>query len=309
MSPVAGIALPKARDADDRSALFDEAFLKKLEYLHIVSRKIFAGQNLAQRRTKKTGSGVEFADHRMYAAGDDFRYIDWNLYGRMDRLLLRLFEEEEDLSIHLLLDTSRSMVLGTPPKLHYAMQLVAALAYVGLGNLDRVSIQPFSDALGARMPPTRGKGRIFKVFEFMRQLQIGGTTNLTVSATQFVHQAKRRGLVVVVSDFYDPTGYEEGLNVLRYHKHEPFVIQLYDKREADPPLHGDLTLLDCETGDLREVTVSPKLLARYRAEHEAYCSKLSEFCTQRQIPFFRTLTAVPFDELVLKIFRKGGFLK
>ncbi len=287
--------------------LFDDELLKKLEYLYIVSRKVFTGRMRAERRTKKTGSGIEFADHRDYTRGDDFRYIDWNIYGRMDKLLLRLFEEEEDLSIYMLLDTSVSMTIGN--KLPYAMKLVAALCYVGLANLDRVAIQPFAEDLRDRLPPARGKGRIFKVFEFLRGVEAGGLTRLGPSLTRFVQQTKRRGMVVVVSDFYDPTGYEEGLNVLRYNKFEPFVIQLYDEKEANPPLHGDLTLIDCETGEPREVTISAGLLEAYKREHERYCQELSKFCTARAIPFFRTHTGVPFDELVLRIFRAGGFLR
>jgi len=168
---------------------------------------------------------------------------------------------------------------------------------------------PFSDRLHERLPPARGKGRIFKVFDFLRGVDARGVTDLGACLTRFVQEHKRRGMVVVVSDFYDPVGYEAGLNVLRYHKFEPFVIQLYDEKEANPPLHGDLTLIDCETGEPREVTVSPSLLAAYRREHERYCQELAQFCTSRAIPFFRTHTGVPFDELVLRIFRAGGFLK
>jgi uncharacterized protein (DUF58 family) len=298
--------VPLAQRKDD---LFDDQFLKKLEYLYIVSKKAFAGRMRADRRTKKTGSGIEFADHRDYSRGDDFRYIDWNIYGRMDRLLLRLFEEEEDLSIYVLMDCSKSMRIGDPPKLQYAMKVSAALCYIGLANLDRVSIIPFSNELHERLPPARGKGRIFKVFDFLRSVEPGGLTRLGPSVTNFVHQTKRRGLAVVISDFYDPAGYEEGLNVLRYHKYEPFVIQLYDPKEADPPLRGDLTLIDCETGDLKEVTISARLLDEYKHEHERYCKELEQFCTARATPFFRTHTGLPFDELILKIFRAGGFLK
>jgi uncharacterized protein (DUF58 family) len=300
------VALAQPKRSDD---LFDDQFLKKLEYLYIVSKKAFAGRMRADRRTKKTGSGIEFADHRDYSRGDDFRYIDWNIYGRMDKLLLRLFEEEEDLSIYILLDCSKSMRIGEPQKLQYAMKVAAALCYIGLANLDRVSIIPFSDTLHERLPPARGKGRIFKVFDFLRAIEPGGMTRLGPCVTSFVHQTKRRGLAVVISDFYDPAGYEEGLNVLRYNKYEPFVVQLYDRKEADPPLRGDLTLIDCETGEPREVTVSAGLLADYKREHERYCKELEQFCTSRAAPFFRTHTGLPFDELILKIFRAGGFLK
>jgi uncharacterized protein (DUF58 family) len=299
-----------ARDPDDdRSGLFDEEFLKKLEYLHLVARKTFAGRLRADRRTKKVGSGIEFADHRRYSMGDDFRYIDWNVYGRIDRLLLRLFEEEEDLHIYIMLDASRSMRIGTPPKLHYAMQVAAALTYIGLGNLDRVGIIPFSDKLHEPLPASRGKRRIFKVFQFLRSVSVGGLTQLGPCMEKFSHQYKRRGLAVVISDFYDPRGFEEGINELRYNKFEPFVLQVFDEREANPSLHGDLTLVDCETGELKEVTVSRSLLDAYKAEHDKYMAELNQFCTSRAIPYFRTHTQVPFDELVLRIFRQGGFLR
>jgi uncharacterized protein (DUF58 family) len=303
------MAVLKRQEVDDRKDLFDEKFLKKLEYLHLVSRKVFSGALRAERRTRKIGSGIEFADHRKYTWGDDFRYIDWNVYGRVDKLLLRLFEEEEDLHIYVLLDCSTSMLIGDPLKLHYAMQVGAALSYVGLANLDRVAIIPFSDRLHGRLPPARGKNRIFKVFEFLRNIEVRGKTDLAECLTQFVHQNKRRGLAVVISDFYDPTGFEAGINTLRYNKFEPFVLQAYDLREANPHLHGDLTLVDCETGEAKDVTISKALLERYKLEHEKYCAELSEFCTARAIPYFRTHTKVSFDDLVLRIFRTGGFLR
>ncbi|HUH04416.1 MAG TPA: DUF58 domain-containing protein [Kofleriaceae bacterium] len=300
---------PVPRPADDRSDLFNEAFLKKLEYLHVVSRKIFSGASRADRRTRKVGSGIEFADHRKYSMGDDFRYIDWNVYGRVDKLLLRLFEEEEDLHIYILIDCSESMLIGDPLKLHYAMQVGAALTYIGLANLDRVAILPFSNNLRGRLPPARGKNRIFKVFEFLRSVQAGGQTDLGETLKGFVHQNKRRGLAVIISDFYDPRGFEEGINTLRYNKFEPFILQIFDEREANPVLHGDLTLVDCETGEAKEVTVSRSLLEAYKREHEKYMNELSAFCTARALPYFRTHTNFPFDELVLRIFRQGGFLR
>jgi uncharacterized protein (DUF58 family) len=300
----------KANPAEDRSGLFNERFLKTLEHLHMVSRKVFSGNLRAERRTRKVGSGIEFADHRTYARGDDFRYIDWNLYGRLDKLLLRLFEEEEDLAIYILIDVSDSMSIGSPlPKLHYAMQIGAALTYVGLANLDRVAIIPFADRLIDRMPPARGKNRIFRVFDFLTKCDIGGKTNLAECMKDFVTQNKRRGLAVVISDFYDPVGFEQGINTLRYHKFEPFILQAYDLREASPALHGDLTLVDCETGDTREVTVSKSLLEAYEKEHDKYCKELEAYCTKYALPFFRTHTSIPFDQLVLKIFRSGGFLR
>lgn len=292
-------------DAD----LFDEQFLKKLEYLYIISKKVFSGRTRAERRTRKVGSGIEFADYREYVPGDDFRYLDWNIYGRMDKLLLRLFEEEEDLYIYLLLDISDSMQMGDPSKLHYSMKVTAALCYVGLANLDRVSVVTLADGLKDRLPPARGKGRIFKVFDFLRAVTPGGTTQLAPSLRSFVHQNKRRGLAVLISDFYDPEGYEEAINLLRYNRFEPFAIQVVDPAESQPRLRGDLQLIDCETGERREITISPALLEAYIREHRQYCQQLVEFCTSRHVPLFRADVTFPFDDLILRIFRQGGFLK
>ncbi|HXU72260.1 MAG TPA: DUF58 domain-containing protein [Polyangia bacterium] len=286
---------------------FDEQFLKKLEYLYVVAKKVFVGRIRAERRSRKTGSGVEFADHRNYAAGDDLRYLDWSVYGRLDKLLLRMFEEEEDLHIYLLIDASASMRANG--KLDYAERLCAALAYIGLAKLDRVSIVPFGGGgAGERLPPSRGKAQIFKVFQFLSALEPAGPTELSRALESFVHQNKRRGLAIVVSDFYDPAGYEEGLNLLRYHRFEPTVLQVWSAAEARPELRGDLELVDVESGETREVTVTERQLAAFARAHAEYCGKLESFCAGRALPYYRADVAVPFEDLVLRMFRQGGFL-
>ncbi len=286
---------------------FDEHFLKKLEYLYVVAKKVFVGRLRAERRSRKTGSGVEFADHRNYSAGDDLRYLDWSVYGRLDKLLLRMFEEEEDLHIYLLLDASASMRANG--KLDYAERICAALAYIGLAKLDRVSIVPFGGGgAGERLPAKRGKAQIFKVFEFLTALEARGATELSHALESFVHQTKRRGLAIVVSDFYDPAGYEEGLNLLRYHRFEPTVLQVWSEAEARPTLRGDLEIVDVESGAAREVTVTERQLAAFARAHADYCAKLEAFCGARAIPYYRADVAVPFEDLVLRVFREGGFL-
>ncbi len=297
---------PRAGGDDD---LFGDDFQRKLDYLAIVSRKVFAGRMRAERRTKKSGSGIEFADHRDYQPGDDFRYLDWNVYQRFERLLLRLYEEEEDLSIYLIVDASGSMAFGEGEKLKYAKKVCAALAYVGLANLDRVSIVSTSDRVMERMPQTRGKARIFKVFRFLRELDPAGTTDLGDALKTFVAQNKRRGLAVLISDLYDPQGFERGINVLRYNKFDPFVVHVTDKREAHPKLQGDVLLYDCETGDEREVTVTAKVLERFAEAHGKYLSEIEGFCATHQVPYIAADLSVPFDELILRVFRRGGFLR
>jgi len=289
--------------------LFDDEFQRKLDYLALVSRRVFAGRLRAERRTKKTGSGVEFADHRDYQPGDDFRTLDWNVYQRFEKLLVRLYEEEEDLAITFIVDSSASMAFGDGKKLRYAKKVAAALAYVGLANLDRVSIVATTDQIAGRMPETRGKARIFKALRFLRELRPGGTTDLGDAMKSFVAQTKRRGLVVLISDLYDPRGFETGINVLRYNKLDPFVVRVTDAAEARPKLHGDVLVYDCETGQEREVTVTPKVLARFGEAYEKYEKDIERFCATHQVPYVVADVSVPFDELILRVFRRGGFLR
>jgi uncharacterized protein (DUF58 family) len=301
------------RRDSEQDDLFDDEFQRRLDYLAIASKKVFAGRMRAERRTKKSGSGVEFADHRDYQPGDDFRYLDWNVYQRFERLLLRLYEEEEDLAIYLILDVSGSMGFGDAPKgapkLRYAKKVCAALAYVGLANLDRVSIVSTSDRVVFRMPETRGKARIFKVFRFLRELEPVGSTDLEVALKAFVAQNKRRGLAVLISDLYDPKGFERGINVLRYNKFDPFVVHVVDPSEARPRLSGDVLLYDCETGEEREVTVTPKVLHRFEEAHKAYVADVAKFAATHQVAYIEAPVTVPFDELILRVFRRGGFLR
>lgn len=296
----------KRAEAPASTELFDEEFQRRLDYLAVVSRRLFAGRMRAERKTKKSGSGIEFADHRDYVPGDDLRYLDWALYGRTGRLLLKLFEEEEDLAIYILLDCSRSMGFGRPSKFDHARRLAAALAYVGLTNLDRVGIVAFSSTVSARLPPGRGRGRIFKVFEFLRSLEPSGETAIAEAARSFAAENKRRGVAILLSDLYDPAGFERGINAIRYQRFEPMVVQLVDPREADPGERGDLTLEDVETGDKREVTLSPDLVARYRAAHASWREEIAGFCKNRQVPFVAADVNGAFEDQVLELFRRTG---
>ena len=305
----------KAAPKGAGSALFDDDFQRKLETLALVSRRVFAGRMRAERRSKKKGSGVEFADHRAYAPGDDFRFVDWNIYRRFGRLLVRLYEEEEDLSIYLIVDCSASMGFGSPSKFDQARRLCAALAYVGLANLDRVSVIGTSDHVGSRMPATRGKNRIFKVLSYLEQLEPSGVTDLNASLKTFVAQNKRRGLAILLSDLYDPAGFEHGINVLRYNKFEPYVLHLVEPAAAfagqlagQGGILGDVNVYDCETGEEREVTVTEQVLRDIQKAHGEYAAAIQLFCTRSHVPYFAAPADVPFDELVLTVLRRGGVL-
>ena len=293
---------------NDTQSAFDSDFLKKLEYLYIVSKKIFAGRIKAERRSTRRGVSVEFADYRNYTPGDDFRYIDWNAFARLDELLLKLYEEREDLHIYFLVDASQSMTYGELPKLIYAKRVAAALAYIGLSNLDRIGITAFNTTDMNRLPTERGKGKIFTVLNFLDQISGTGETDLENAFHNFVHMTKRRGLVVLISDLFDPKGFTAGLNMLKFQKHDLFVIHIIDEKEAEPSLLGDYHLVDVETNQLRPVTINENHIKRYKALFNKYCDDLDRYCTQREISIVRTMTKAPFEELILRIFRMGGFV-
>ncbi len=289
-------------------SLFENEFLEKLEYLYLISKKILSGQNRAERRSRKVGSGIEFADYREYMPGDDLRHIDWTLYARLQKLFLRLFEEEEDLYVYLLIDISPSMRMGTPSRLDYALRVAAALAYITLSNLDRVSLLTFGEKVEGRLPPSRGKPNIFKVLKFLERIPDTKGTRMEESLQAFVHQSKRRGIAVLLSDFYDEKGYRQALDYLRYFRYDIFAIQLFDERELNPDVRGDVELIDHETGERLTTTLSPRLIKAYQEAFEQYCQELEQYCLQSEITLFRTSIQVPFEDLVLDIFRRGGFL-
>ncbi len=283
---------------------FDEAFLRKLEYLSIVARRVFGGGLRAERRSRKVGAGIEFADHRDYAPGDDLRYVDWGIYARLERLLVRLYQEEEDLHIYLLVDRSASMGVGD--KLEQAARIAAALAYVGLANLDRISLVPFSSGTLPVVRPTRGRGAVLPVLRFLESLEPSGETSLLAAVQAFVQRAPRPGLVVLISDFYDLDGYAAALDLLRFRRHEPTAIQVWSAAEAEPDLLGDVELHDVESGATYEITVDEKMLAAYRTRHRALSEGVAHHCATHGINYVRADVAVPFDETVLQVFRRAG---
>lgn len=301
---------PSTTSRRTEKPLFDSEFLKKLEYLSLISRRVFRGSILAQRRTMQLGGGIEFADHREYTPGDDFRYLDWNVFARHDELLLKRFQEEEDLHVYILLDASRSMAFGKPAKFDFARQVGAALAYIALADLDRVAIVAFGGEIVADFPLTRGKARILSLLKFLEKLECDGSvTDLARVATGFVHRTQRRGLAVVISDLYDPAGYERGLDILRHNRYEPHIIQIHDRTEADPNLLGDIELLDIETGALQKVTVTERNLRQYREIFDRFQKSVQQYGNTYGIGCTRTSTEIPFDELILKMMRVAGAVR
>jgi uncharacterized protein (DUF58 family) len=288
---------------------FDEAFLKKLDYLSILSKHAFAGQIRGERRAKKRGSGLEFADYRQYVAGDDFRYLDWKAYMRLNRLILRLYEEEEDLPIYFFIDASRSMEFGNPSKIDYSRRVAAALCYVALANLDRINLVAYAEKTLTELSPQRGKGKIFKVFQFLSDIEPGGNTDARNAFRVYCTDTRRRGLAVVISDFLDPLGFSSGLDVLRHFRHDVFAVHIASHEEIEPDVKGDLMLVDSEDGAIREVTATPALLAAYRAAVTNHAEEIENYCMRYEMGYVRAATDFPFEELILNVFRQGRFLK
>lgn len=289
--------------------LLDPEFLHKLEQLELVSKKIFVGRMKGERKSKRRGSSVEFADHRNYSVGDDLRHIDWNVYGRLDKLFLKLFLEEEDLHIYSLLDTSLSMDFGDPTKLHYGKQVAAALAFIGLCNHDRVILDTYSTELKGGMPSVRGRSQMYRVVQYLDQLEPSGSSNLTAAAKAFAIKHTGKGVVVVISDFLDKHGYQEALRYLVARNLDIYVIHILSREEVEPEIVGDLRLVDAEDEDVAEITASAPLLKRYKDNLNGFVAGLKDWCTKRGVTYIFTTNQNPFDKLVLNYLRERGLVK
>jgi uncharacterized protein (DUF58 family) len=289
--------------------LLDPDFLTRLQRLEIVSKKVFVGKTKGERLSKRKGQSVEFADFRQYAVGDDLRFLDWNLFARLDRLFLRLFLEEEDLHVYLLIDNSLSMEFGNPTKLHYAKQVAAALGFIGLTNMDRVVVEAFNDRLTQSTQALRGRRSFWRLTSFLDGVEPAGPSDLTRAIKAFSLKARGKGVAIVLSDFMDKGGYEEWLRYLIARNMDLYLIQILSAEEIDPPLVGDLKLTDVEDGDEAEVTVSAPLLKRYKETLTAYRGRLHDFCTRRGVNYLFTSNQVPFDRLVLGYLRQRGLIR
>jgi uncharacterized protein (DUF58 family) len=293
----------------DAKPLLDPEFLARLEQLELVSRKIFLGRMKGERRSKKKGQAVEFADYRNYVVGDDLRFLDWNLFARLERLFIRLFMEEEDLHFYLLVDNSLSMDFGSPTKLHYAKQVAAALAFIGLVNMDRVVVEVFNDKLTQSLPPVRGKRSLWRVLDFLQKLAPAGPSNLKQALRTFSLKSSGKGIVVVLSDFMDKGGYEDALRYIVARQMDIYAIQILSQEEIEPEIVGDLKLVDIEDDDEAEITVSAPLLKRYKQNLAAYRAALNDWCNRRGVAYLFTSNQVPFDRLVLSYLRHRGLVK
>jgi uncharacterized protein (DUF58 family) len=310
--------------------LLTPEFMRQLDRLDVRSRKMLRGSMQGERRSKQRGQSVEFADYRNYVVGDDLRRIDWNLYARLDKLFLRLFLEEQDLTVNLLIDTTASMDFGDPNKLLYAKQLAAAVGYIALTHHNRLNLYRFTDTIDGVAEGLRGRRPIPRMIEFLNgqggtgrglisaasdgsgeAVSTSGGGDLTAACRRFAMVQPRAGIVLLISDFFDKGDLAEALRFLAAERYDAYAVQLLSPQEVDPAksgLAGDLKLTDMEDRHAAEVSISGALIKNYKANLEAYCHHVRDTCIQRGIAYLQTATDVPVEVVVLKYLRERGLL-
>jgi uncharacterized protein (DUF58 family) len=280
--------------------LLSADFLAQLERLTLLSRRSFRGRVKGERRSPRKGISVEFSDYRQYGVGDDLRYVDWNVYARLDRLYLKLFVDEEDLCLHLLVDASASMGFGAPSKLDYSARLAGALGFVGLVGLERVGVGVVRERMAEGFNPARGRSQAIPLLDFLGRLRPGGTTSLNEGLAAYALRAREAGLAVLISDLMDPGGYERGLKALLERRFDVHVIHVLAADEMNPAFGGDLRLLDAETDELRDLTLDGEALRGYHERLRAFLDRAEQFCRGNEITYHQVVTETPVEEFMLR---------
>lgn len=290
------------------TTLLDEEFLRKLEQLSLLARKIRSGVSRGENISIHRGASLEFSDYRLYQPGDDFRYLDWNIYSRLNRLFVKVFTAEENLTVHILVDTSRSMAFGNPTKLWYAGRLAAALGYLAVNNLDRVGVSAFADGIEHSLQPVRQTSHVFSIFDYIASLKPSGVTDFNRTLRDYSLRTKRPGLAILITDLLDPGGYTEGLRALLYRRFDIMLIQVMDEDELSPRFKGPFRLIDGETEDETELNVEPETVAEYQRRLGAFFGEIEEFCLSHDIEYLRTSNRIPFEDVVFSYLRRGVFV-
>jgi uncharacterized protein (DUF58 family) len=285
--------------------LFDAKFLESLRTLRILARRVAPRGRPAEQRSKDLGAGIEFRDFRTYSPGDDFKAIDLNIYRRLGKLFLRLYEETEDLPLYLLPDVSRSMWLEDPPRARAGLRTSLALASISLNQLDSVGVFPFAEDLVSTLRPRAGKRHLMTLASHLAALGPGGVTNLPRAVRSFETLRMRPGLAVVVSDFFDPGGLDAALAAMKRLRHKLLLVQLVRTLDRDPDVRGDVRLHDCETDAAEDVTVTADVLARYRTAYDAFQSRLASFALGRGTGLLKIDSDRPIPAQLARFFETG----
>src|SRR5436309_9588675 len=274
------------------NSLLTPELLRRLEQFQLLAARRAKSSAKGERRSRARGQSVEFADHRSYVPGDDFRYLDWNLFGRLEKLFLKLYEEERELPVRIFLDASESMTFGEPRKFDFARQVAAAIGYVALSGFDRVSVIPFPAfptngetgqapntmelAVRGALRSVRGKKSAMQFFQNLTALSAGGAANLNEALRRGALEARQAGVAVVLSDFLDPAGYDTGLTALVGRGFQVDIVQILAPEELSPTTYGDLRLVDSETGAMQEQTACRYRLDGYQQNPPSFIQRLRE---------------------------------
>jgi len=291
------------------STLLTPELLVQLEKMELVSRKIFRGRMKGERRSPRKGQSVEFADFRNYVPGDDLRFVDWNTYARLEKLFLKLFLEEEDLHFYALIDASASMDFGEPTKFRYAVQLAAALGFIGLVRGDRVKIETLGTAKSASAPAFRGRRSLWRMLDHLESLSAGQNVSLAEGVKTFCLRNSGRGIAILLSDLMDKAGFQDGLRYLVSKDMDVYVIHVLSAEEFEPDVQGDLRLIDCEDFDMAEVTVTGPLLKRYKQTLASFVESAKEYCIRRGMAYVLARNTVPVEELVTGYLATRGLVR
>ncbi len=289
--------------------MLDPDFMSRLDSLDVLSRKILQGKLQGERRSKRRGQSVEFADHRPYVAGDDLRFVDWNIYGRLEQLFLKLFIEEQDLTVHVVVDGSASMTVGEPSKELFIKKLAAALGYVSLVNNNRVSISVFADGVVGQLANMRGRNYLHQMADFLLTAQCDGVSQFETACQQIASGRTGCGVMIVLSDFLFKEGYDSGLRRLIGRQYDLYVIQVLSAQELSPDFVGDLKLIDIEDADVAEITASAALVKYYKRNVTAYCNELKDFCSRRGAVYALANSGDSVESLVLNYLRRIRLLR
>ena len=294
----------------DRLASFiDEDFLKKLEKLKVFTRKSPRSPRRGAYRSWQSGEGLEFLDYRKYQPGDELRYVDWSVYGRLDKLFIKLFHAEKGQTAHILLDISRSMAGGNPSKDITAKKIAAALSYICLSNLDKTGVMAFNRNIVKIKPPARGKKQYPEVLKFFLALDPSGQTNINGCLKEYAATCKNPGIAVVISDLFDPQGYEDGLKALAYRDFDINLIQVLDHEEIFWSQTGNLLLQDCETGEKKATLVDKHLLEIYHRKINAFIAGIKRYCGHYGMNYFLCDTRIPFEDLLMDYLTRGALFR
>lgn len=286
--------------------IFDAEFLKKLDTIVINTRMMMNTGSGGNRKSRSKGSSVEFSDFREYSLGDDFRRIDWNAYGRFDRLFVKLFMEEREAVINIFLDCSRSMYFGEPKKSLAALKLSGVLAYLALNNLDRVCFNSLNRALVKQSTTFNGRGVFRHCADFLENLQFEGTTDLNSGIKK--KDFGGSGVSVVFSDFFTAGGIEDAVKYLLYKKQEVILVHILAPEELSPEITGQVRLLDSETGEVRDISVTPAVLRQYAKELSSFINNIREFCSRMGVTYIQVSSSEPIEKVVFEEFTRAGIV-